>query len=249
MGKRKGCGVMGVHFSSRLSETHPVKHPSIIPACECIKVMRNYPSNTLKGSAPLCQPPCKEPLQAGEMAWRWMEAQRSPRGPSQARLPPLGPVCLVTPTTGGSVPAPCLSFPVWCHQAAVPVSVPCPPSPLFPGKEPAVSAVPGWVAKFPKPRPLLQHPQPGCGTQGGPAVTKMVAQGWERPCGSAAEGLWLGAKVDVVLDAPRKGNKSIRISLSPGLPSVGTGRAYQGVPLAAGFGEPGLLPGALLWIL
>ena len=112
-----------------------------------------------------------------------------------------------------------------------------------------MSAVPGWVAKFPKPRPLLWHPQPGCGTQGGPAVTKMVAQGWERPCGSAAEGLWLGAKVDVVLDAPRKGNKSIRISLSPGLPSVGTGRAYQGVPLAAGFGEPGLLPGALLWIL
>lgn len=111
MGKRKGCGVMGVHFSSRLSETHPVKHPSIIPACECIKVMRNYPSNTLKGSAPLCQPPCKEPLQAGEMAWRWMEAQRSPRGPSQARLPPLGPVCLVTPTTGGSVPHSVPQFP------------------------------------------------------------------------------------------------------------------------------------------
>lgn len=68
MVKRNVCGVMGVYFSSRLSETHPVKHPSIIPACKCIKVMRNYPSNTLKASAPLCQPPCKEPLQEGKMA-------------------------------------------------------------------------------------------------------------------------------------------------------------------------------------
>lgn len=52
MVKRNICGVMGVHFSSRLSETHPVKHPSIIPACKCIKVMRNYPSHTLKAGAP-----------------------------------------------------------------------------------------------------------------------------------------------------------------------------------------------------
>lgn len=61
MVKRTVCGVMGVHFSSRLSETHPVKHPSIIPACKCIKVMRNYPSNTLKASTPPHprQPPCK----------------------------------------------------------------------------------------------------------------------------------------------------------------------------------------------
>lgn len=195
MGKRKGCGVMGVHFSSRLSETHPVKHPSIIPACECIKVMRNYPSNTLKGSAPLCQPPCKEPLQAGRTAWRRLEAQGRQRGPSRAWLPPSGPVSPVTPTMGGPVPAPCLSFPIsgaaGCHQAAAPVSVPCPPPPLFPGKEAAVSAARGWVAEFPKPRPLLRRPQPGCGTRDGPAVTKKGGPGvgkapWLRCRGAAA---------------------------------------------------------------
>lgn len=79
MVKRNVCGVMGVHFSSRLSETHPVKHPSIIPACKCIKVMRNYPSNTLKASTtppPSASRPAKSHFRKG----KWPEGGWKCRG-------------------------------------------------------------------------------------------------------------------------------------------------------------------------
>lgn len=60
--------------------------------------MRSYPSDTLKGSAPLCPPPCKEPLQGGERPVG-SEEQHSPTSFSTHVSP---------------IPAPCLSFPIQC---------------------------------------------------------------------------------------------------------------------------------------